>query len=78
VDQARAAGLKLADAYGFGQDYARTLAVWLERFDKVSDRVRQKGFDERFLRMWRYYLAYCIAGFSTGRTDVLQAELVHA
>ncbi|MGE0152412.1 MAG: class I SAM-dependent methyltransferase [Reyranellaceae bacterium] len=78
AEQARAAGLKLADAYGFGQDYARTLAAWLERFDKVSEKVRQMGFDERFLRMWRYYLAYCIAGFSTGRTDVLQAELVHA
>jgi cyclopropane-fatty-acyl-phospholipid synthase len=78
AEQARAAGLKLADVYGFGHDYARTLAAWLERFDKVSDRVRQNGFDERFLRMWRYYLAYCIAGFSTGRTDVLQAELVHA
>ncbi|MGE0657974.1 MAG: class I SAM-dependent methyltransferase [Reyranellaceae bacterium] len=78
VEQARHAGLKLADAYGFGHDYARTLAAWLERFDRVSDRVRQMGFDQRFQRMWRYYLAYCIAGFSTGRTDVLQAELVHA
>lgn len=78
AEQARQAGLKLADACAFGQDYARTLASWLERFDRVSDRVRQMGFDERFLRMWRYYLAYCIAGFSTGRTDVLQAELVHA
>jgi cyclopropane-fatty-acyl-phospholipid synthase len=78
AEQARQAGLKLADAYGFGQDYARTLSAWLERFDRVSDKVRQMGFDERFQRMWRYYLAYCIAGFSTGRTDVLQAELVHA
>jgi cyclopropane-fatty-acyl-phospholipid synthase len=78
AEQARAAGLKLADAYGFGQDYARTLSAWLERFDKASDKVLQKGFDERFQRMWRFYLAYCIAGFSTGRTDVLQAELVHA
>jgi len=77
-EQARAAGLKLADAYAFGQDYARTLSAWLERFDAMSEKVRQMGFDERFQRMWRYYLAYCIAGFSTGRTDVLQAELVHA
>ena len=77
-EQARDAGLKLADTYGFGHDYARTLSSWLERFDKVSDKVRHMGFDDRFQRMWRYYLAYCIAGFSTGRTDVLQAELVHA
>lgn len=78
AEHARQAGLKLADAYGFGQDYARTLSAWLERFDGVSEKIRHMGFDERFQRMWRYYLAYCIAGFSTGRTDVLQAELVHA
>ncbi len=78
AEQARQAGLKLGHAYGFGPDYARTLAAWLERFDRVSEKIREMGFDERFQRMWRYYLAYCIAGFSTGRTDVLQAELVHA
>lgn len=77
-EQAQRAGLRVADAHGFGHDYARTLLAWLERFDGVSERVRHLGFDERFQRMWRYYLAYCIAGFSTGRTDVLQAELVHA
>ncbi len=77
-EQARRAGLRLADAYGFGKDYARTLSTWLERFDAVRGKVRGMGFDDRFLRMWRYYLAYCIAGFATGRTDVLQAELVHA
>jgi cyclopropane-fatty-acyl-phospholipid synthase len=77
-EQAKRAGLKLADAYGFGKDYARTLAAWLERFDAVREKVLKQGFDEKFARMWRYYLAYCIAGFATGRTDVLQAELVHA
>jgi cyclopropane-fatty-acyl-phospholipid synthase len=35
------------------------------------------GFDDRFRRMWRYYLAYCAAGFSTRRTDVLQAHFRH-
>ncbi len=77
-EQAHRAGLRLADAYAFGKDYARTLAAWLERFDAMRDKVRGMGFDDRFMRMWRYYLAYCIAGFATGRTDVLQAELVHA
>jgi cyclopropane-fatty-acyl-phospholipid synthase len=77
-EQARAAGLRLGDAYGFGMDYARTLAAWLERFDAVREKVRGLGFDDRFARLWRYYLAYCIAGFASGRTDVLQAELVHA
>ena len=76
-EQCRQAGLKVAELYSFGRDYARTLETWLGRFDRVADQVAKMGFDERFRRMWRYYLAYCAAGFSTGRTDVLQAHFRH-
>jgi len=76
-EQCRQAGLKVAELYSFGRDYARTLETWLGRFDRVADQVATMGFDERFRRMWRYYLAYCAAGFSTGRTDVLQAHFRH-
>ena len=76
-EQCRQAGLKLAEAYSFGLDYARTLETWLGRFDRVADQVSKLGFDERFRRMWRYYLAYCAAGFKTRRTDVLQAHFRH-
>jgi cyclopropane-fatty-acyl-phospholipid synthase len=75
--QCRQAGLKIAELYSFGLDYARTLETWLGRFDRVADQVTRLGFDERFRRMWRYYLAYCAAGFSTRRTDVLQAHFRH-
>jgi cyclopropane-fatty-acyl-phospholipid synthase len=74
AEQCRQAGLKIGELYSFGRDYARTLDTWLGRFDNVADQVAKLGFDERFRRMWRYYLAYCSAGFSTGRTDVLQAH----
>jgi cyclopropane-fatty-acyl-phospholipid synthase len=74
VEQCRKAGLKIAELYSFGLDYAHTLETWLGRFDEVADQVAKLGFDERFRRMWRYYLAYCAAGFSTRRTDVLQAH----
>ncbi len=73
-EQCRRAGLKIAELYSFGLDYAHTLETWLGRFDAVADQVGRLGFDERFRRMWRYYLAYCAAGFSTRRTDVLQAH----
>ncbi|WP_421999161.1 class I SAM-dependent methyltransferase [Reyranella sp.] len=73
-EQARQAGLKIAELYSFGLDYARTLETWLGRFDRAADQVTRLGFDERFRRMWRYYLAYCAAGFATRRTDVLQAH----
>jgi cyclopropane-fatty-acyl-phospholipid synthase len=76
-EQCRQAGLKVAELYSFGMDYARTLETWLGRFDGVADQVGRMGFDERFRRMWRYYLAYCAAGFSTRRTDVLQAHFRH-
>ncbi len=74
AEQCRKAGLKIAGLYSFGRDYAQTLETWLARFDRVAPDVARLGFDERFRRMWRYYLAYCAAGFSTGRTDVLQAH----
>ena len=76
-EQCRRAGLKIAELYSFGLDYAHTLETWLGRFDDVADQVGRLGFDERFRRMWRYYLAYCAAGFSTRRTDVLQAHFKH-
>jgi cyclopropane-fatty-acyl-phospholipid synthase len=74
-EQCRAAGLRIAGLYSFGLDYARTLETWLDRFDRAIGQVARLGFDEQFCRMWRYYLAYCAAGFTTRRTDVLQAHL---
>lgn len=78
AEQGRRAGLELLEAHCFGQDYARTLALWLQRFDASLDAVRAQGFDERFVRMWRFYLVYCEAGFRSGSTDVGQYVLKHA
>ena len=64
------AGFELAHTEWFGASYARTLERWRERFEQASRDVRAEGFDERFVRMWRYYLAYCEAGFRHGSTDV--------
>ncbi|MDB5888282.1 MAG: Cyclopropane-fatty-acyl-phospholipid synthase, partial [Rhodocyclales bacterium] len=62
----------------FGLDYARTLADWMARFNKVRDAVLAQGFDERFVRMWQFYLAYCEAGFRAGSTDVHHFELMRS
>ena len=59
----------------FGGDYARTLSAWATRFEHVLPEVRMLGFDERFIRLWRYYFAYCKAGFEAGQVDVMQVRL---
>jgi len=64
--------------HAFGIDYADTLARWHRSFDRVDSEVRALGFDEAFMRTWRFYLAYCEAGFRAGATDVVQARLEHA
>lgn len=74
---AEKAGLCVTDRYDFGQDYARTLSCWLELFDAKRADISALGYDEGFIRMWRFYLAACIAAFKTGRTDVMQVELQH-
>ncbi|HYC68967.1 cyclopropane-fatty-acyl-phospholipid synthase family protein [Brevundimonas sp.] len=71
-----AAGLDWRGLDRFGQDYAETLRLWDERFQAAWDDIRRLGgFDERFRRLWRFYLAYCEAGFRTGRTNVVQLGL---
>jgi cyclopropane-fatty-acyl-phospholipid synthase len=76
--QARRAGLQVLDRFAFGQDYARTLAQWRETFMQRLDAVRGQGFDERFMRIWEFYLAYCEAAFRHRSTDVIQFTLGHA
>jgi cyclopropane-fatty-acyl-phospholipid synthase len=69
---ADSAGLAVASIETFGLDYARTLSEWMERFRHAWPELAAGGFDERFKRMWEFYLAYCEAGFKTGAIDVGQ------
>ena len=72
---ARAAGLAISDRAFHGLEYAETLRRWDVAFCAALERVAGLGFDERFLRLWRYYLGYCEAGFRTGRIDLMQVAL---
>lgn len=76
--EARAQGLAVTDAFAFGPDYAETLRRWRAVFMTNLDRIRPMGFDERFVRMWELYLAYCEAAFDSACTDVVQYELRRA
>jgi cyclopropane-fatty-acyl-phospholipid synthase len=74
---AAGAGLAVVERTFHAADYARTLAAWRETFEQQLDAVRALGYDERFIRMWRYYLSYCEAGFIDERIDVMQVALAH-
>jgi cyclopropane-fatty-acyl-phospholipid synthase len=65
-----AAGLTITDTFSFGASYAETLRQWRSRFEAAWPDLETLGFDERFRRLWRYYLCYCEAGFDIGTVSV--------
>ena len=67
--------LLVREARDIAPSYVRTLAAWRERFLANADAVRALGFDERFIRMWEYYLALSQAGFATGLSQDHQIVL---
>ena len=73
--QAQAAGLQVVDELAFGRDYAETCRRWRADFMAQRETVLSLGFDERFIRIWEFYLAYCEAGFDAGDIDVVQFTL---
>ena len=74
--EAEAAGLQVQEEFAFGADYAETLRRWRERFLAQRAQILQQGFDERFMHIWEFYLAYCEAAFTMGDIDVVQYTLV--
>ena len=74
TDVAARAGLTTQRPEFFARDYADTLAIWHHNLMQVQDTV-VKMFDQRFLRMWRYYLAYCECGFRVERVNLMQVTL---
>jgi len=69
------AGLRTPVRHEFGLHYAETLRRWLRQFDARHDDVMAQGFSPGFCKLWRFYLAYCIAGFEAGSIDVGQYTL---
>ena len=74
---AKASDLRLVNLEDIGPSYALTLRHWRQRFMARLDEVRAQGYDERFIRMWEFYLAYCEGGFlerSIGDVHLLLAR----
>ncbi|NCT71609.1 MAG: class I SAM-dependent methyltransferase [Xanthomonadaceae bacterium] len=76
----RASDLQVVHQEDFGLSYAYTLRAWRRRFMTRLPEVRAQGFDERFIRLWEFYLAYCEGGFlerSIGVSHLLMARPAH-
>lgn len=71
----RSSDLALVHMEDFGLSYAQTLQCWRERFLAQRDHVRAQGFDDEFLRLWEFYLAYCEGGFRERSIGVAQLVL---
>ncbi|MED6312188.1 MAG: class I SAM-dependent methyltransferase, partial [Pseudomonadota bacterium] len=69
--------LTISNAHFFGPSYAETLRRWNAAFLDAWPVLQQLGFDERFRRMWHYYLCYSEVGFDTGKIDVAQFIIQH-
>lgn len=69
----RTGNLHLHDLEDIGRFYIRTIAAWEETFQQKMEQVKALGFDERFIRKWKYYFSYCKAGFQMRNISVVQS-----
>jgi cyclopropane-fatty-acyl-phospholipid synthase len=74
---AKSHNLQITDEFNFAQSYSKTLLKWLDNFNNVQSEVKKLGYNNQFIRKWQFYLAYCAAGFSSNKTDVIQFSLTH-
>jgi cyclopropane-fatty-acyl-phospholipid synthase len=72
---AKRTGLVIDRLDNMADDYATTLNFWRTRFWSQEERVRALGFDDRFIRMWDFYMASCEAAFRDQQLGVLQMSL---
>jgi cyclopropane-fatty-acyl-phospholipid synthase len=73
--EAQKAGLDCVKSIEFGESYSKTLRLWHARFNDKWDQVEAMGFDERFRRMWNFYLTSCASTFHYANCDVTQITL---
>jgi len=76
--QIEEAGLRVVNSLEFGESYDLTLRRWHEVFNQRWDEIQPLGFDERFHKMWNFYLTSCAAAFKTGNCDVTQMTVAHS
>ncbi|SJL83310.1 SAM-dependent methyltransferase [Vibrio palustris] len=68
----------IRDLHDFGDDYGKTLREWRKRFEAQLPRVKTLGYDERFIRLWRFYFCYCEGGFKARSISVIHMTLTRS
>ena len=68
-------GFKVLDKFSFGDSYVKTLDIWHETFKSNLEDIKKLKFDEKFIRLWEYYLTSCSSSFANERTNVYQFTL---
>jgi cyclopropane-fatty-acyl-phospholipid synthase len=74
-EQVEKAGLTVSHSIEFGESYSQTLRKWHDVFNARWDQVAAMGFDDRFRRMWNFYLTSCAGTFHSGNCDVTQITI---
>ncbi len=69
--------LKIIENKNYPEHYAKTLCKWRNNFNSSLNEIKNNGFDDRFIRLWNYYLAYCESGFKTKRIGLNQIKIMH-
>ena len=68
-------GLAINQYNSYGLHYSNTLKIWRDEFFKKWEEISKQGFDNKFKRMWHFYLSYCEAGFKSKNIDLIQFSL---
>ena len=69
--------LKIIENNNYAEHYAKTLYNWRNNFNSSLNEIKDNGFDDRFIRLWNYYLTYCESGFKTKRIGLNQIKIMH-
>ncbi len=69
--------LQIIENNNYPEHYAKTLNKWRNNFNSSLDEIKNNGFDDKFIRLWNYYLAYCESGFKTKRIGLNQIKIMH-
>jgi cyclopropane-fatty-acyl-phospholipid synthase len=75
IKYAKNNGFKVLDEFSFGDSYSKTLDIWNDAFKKNIKSIEKLNFDEKFIRIWEYYLTSCSSSFINERTNVFQFTL---